>query len=284
MSTHTSFNQHQRLAALLQKCADRSTHDIHIGKVSRIQFILDTIESCKPPTEIRPLVLECISLTNVGSLDRKDRKELHRFCRQLVQETAPVDRDETINVARLFPELLPDLIEAGANPDFKDEWGDTPFWHAICQATDLQDALGTKDAIDAYKKLIDLGAYHATEFKGNDILDILVSVDMEPYLFEVMDYGISKNTHMASELLYRACNIKNPEVSIPAAQIALTHGADPTQSHPKYKDSSITFLDDAKESGDVQLLSLLEKFVAEKQAHTLNTNTQLASAVRSRRI
>lgn len=229
-------------------------------------------------------MLECIFLTNINNLESKGRKELHVICRHIVQEAGPVDAETTIKVARFFPELLPNIIQAGANPHIEDDGGSTPFWHAICQATDLQDAIGTRGALGVYKKLIDLGACYIKQSKGNDLLDILVAVDMEPYLYQVMDYGLSKHTHMASDLLYRACNINNQEVSMPAAQIALSHGADPLQSHPQFKDPSKTFMDAVNENGSKNLIALLHKYASEKHAETLDANTRPVIAVRSRRI
>lgn len=161
---------------------------------------------------------------NIAHLSKDDRGALLALCTPLVRGRKSAEW--THRCASVFPDILPDLIRAGANPASIVS-GETLLMGTLSACTSFVDTHGMDWTYRFYRSLIDLGVYPNPKKKGqSDMAKICERIAFDPILASVVDYGLSKNPQDANAVL-EMCLSGDQDADYVIAKIALHHGADP---------------------------------------------------------
>ena len=283
--------RNRKLASLLHTCSDNPVRaaGAEVGKMMQEKMVI--LQEEHQPGSLLALVIDYLSSgANVDYLTKERRGQLVDLCTDLAKHSQPVSDPIAMQCALHFPDLIPTLIEAGANPKAftppqGKQHGMRLFDALVRNATALSDAHGNRLAADFYRRAIDLGVYPNTalnECQAPALVETALSVEGDLFLLDTIEYALTKDTSEVNNLLF-AC-LMMPEGAPLLAGIAIKAGADmlhiPTFDNPDGK----PFIELARAEAEPFLLSVLEDYLPEAQAQALDQGTPGVKHQKFRRI
>ena len=243
------------------------------------------------PKTLLPMVIDYLSSgANIDYFNKEQRGDLVNICVDLAKHSPPIPDALAMRCALHFPDLIPALIQGGANPKAftapeGKQHGLRLFDALVRNATSLSDAYGQEWAASFYRQAIDLGAYPNTalnECQAPALVETALSVEGDLFLLDTIQYALTKDKSELNNLLF-AC-LMMPEGAPILANITIQAGADllhvPTFQNPDGK----PFIELARADAEPFLLSVLEDYLPQAQAQTLDQGTPGVKHQKSRRI
>ena len=218
-----------------------------------------------------------------------NRVRLAQLCKGLVPQDRPLSDEYLLMAANDLPELVPDLLRAGANPHAmtSDTEGRGVLDNMAYHAAYLTQTYGDEETWKIFEETMSQGVYPNPHMLGRDmptLANLVFKMEQGAVIFKIIEKGLSLSNKEATAILMVSSitSDSTPEL----IRLAVKHGGDVFDAMPESGNwgEGERILDRARKSYRPEIVHCFNELAAEAEAQQLNETTHETPRNGTRRI